>query len=703
MSRPSRRSDGVPAPGDPGPPAAVLFVSYSGLWGGSERILLDAAAAVAGSVVLLCPQGELAAHAREAGVAVLTARTRPLELRGGVGTAGRAAAALAGHAAEVRTVARALRPRAVVAWGMRSAIAAAAALRGLPRPPALVFQHVDLLSGPPVAGLVRAAARRVDRTIALSRAIAEDLDPTGRLRDRLVVAEPGIDVERFAPSPLPDGPPTALVLGAIVEWKRPDLALEAVALAARRLPQLRLVVAGHAVGEGSHRLLEALRRRAAQPDLAGRVELPGALSDPAAALARATCLLHCADAEPFGLVLVEAMACGRPVVAPAAGGPLEIVDEDSGRLYAPGDAAAAADALVAVAGDRELARRAGEHARRRAAERFGLEQARRRWAGAAAPVLGADAPGQEWAGEGLTLVTVTHRSAGELRRLLDSVARRLPAARVVVADSGSTDDTVAVARAWLGGARVLELDNVGYGVAANAGVAVADTPACVVLNPDVELVDASLAALAAEALRPGAPERLLAPLVHRPDGSREDSVHGEPVSALAALTALVPPGALPGPLRRRAQPWRTDEPRRVAWAVGCCVGGRTETLRRLGPFEERIFLYGEDLELGLRAADEGVATWWWPAARIVHHQAHSSRKAFGGEPFELLAAQRRAVIARRRGARAARLDDALQLLTFADRAALKALTGRSPARERRQLAALRRVRRRPPAYGPRPA
>ena len=576
------------------------------------------------------------------------------------------------------------------------------ALRGLPGAPPLIFQHVDLLPGAPVAGLVRAAARRADRTIALSHAIADDLDPARRLRDRLVVAEPGIDVERFTPAPLPEGPPTALVLGAIVGWKRLDLALETVALAARRLPELRLVVAGHAVGAESASLLETLRRRAVEPDLAGRVEFAGSLADPAAALAGSTCLLHCAEAEPFGLVLVEAMACGRPVVAPAAGGPAEIVDEHSGRLYAPGDATAAAEALVAVAGDRELARRAGEHARRRAVERFGREQALRRWAGAAAPVLGGPAPDDERAGEGLTLVTVTHHSAGDLGRLLDSVARRLPAAQVVVADSGSTDDSAAVARAWPGGARVLELENVGYGAAANAGVAVVGTPACVVLNPDVELVDGSLAALAAEALRPGAPERLLAPLVHRPDGSRQDSVHGEPVSALAALTALVPPAALPGPLRRRVQPWRTDEPRPVAWAVGCCVGGRTETLRRLGPFDPRIFLYGEDLELGLRAGDEGVATWWWPAARIVHRQAHSSRKAFGGEPFELLAAQRRAVIAERRGAGAARLDDLVQLLTFADRAALKALTRRSPARERRQLAALRGVRRRPPEYGPRP-
>jgi glycosyltransferase involved in cell wall biosynthesis len=135
-------------------------------------------------------------------------------------------------------------------------------------------------------------------------------------------------------------------------------------------------------------VLQTLRRRAAEPDLAGRIEFAGSLADPAAALAASTCLLHCAEAEPFGLVLVEAMACGRPVVAPAAGGPVEIVDAHSGRLYAPGDAAAAADALVTVAGDKDLASRLGGHARRRAAERFGREQARSRWATAAAPVLG---------------------------------------------------------------------------------------------------------------------------------------------------------------------------------------------------------------------------------------------------------------------------------------------------------------------------
>ena len=130
----------------------------------------------------------------------------------------------------------------------------------------------------------------------------------------------------------------------------------------------------------------------------------------------------------------------------------------------------------------------------------------------------------------------------------------------------------------------------------------------------------------------------------------------------------------------------------VSWAVGCCLAARTETLRRLGPFDERIFLYAEDLELGLRAHDMGIRTWWWPHARVVHHEAHTAGAAFGGEPIDLLARQRHAVVAERRGERAARWDARIQALTLADRILLKALLRRSTERERRQLAALRGVR-----------
>jgi glycosyltransferase involved in cell wall biosynthesis len=139
-----------------------------------------------------------------------------------------------------------------------------------------------------------------------------------------------------------------LLLGAIVPWKRPDLALETVALAARELPELRLRVAGAPIGAAGAELLATLERRATRPDLDGRVNFLGPVDDVPAALADATCLLHCADREPYGMALVEALASGRPVVAPAAGGPLEIVDASCGALYAPGDARAAATALVNV-------------------------------------------------------------------------------------------------------------------------------------------------------------------------------------------------------------------------------------------------------------------------------------------------------------------------------------------------------------------
>jgi GT2 family glycosyltransferase len=185
---------------------------------------------------------------------------------------------------------------------------------------------------------------------------------------------------------------------------------------------------------------------------------------------------------------------------------------------------------------------------------------------------------------------------------------------------------------------------------------------------------------------------LLAPVVLATNGAREDSVHPVPGSPLDLLHAVVPPAAVPGAAGRPIAPWRADRPRRVGWAVGCAIVARTDTLRRLGPFDEQIFLYGEDLDLGLRAAAAGVETWFWPNARIVHHRGHSAQAAFGGEPFELLARARREVIARRLGPARTRLDDAAQAVTFASRGALKRLAGRSDARERRQLAALATVR-----------
>lgn len=289
------------------------------------------------------------------------------------------------------------------------------------------------------------------------------------------------------------------------------------------------------------------------------------------------------------------------------------------------------------------------------------------------------------------LVTVTHNSASEVGALLRSAARHLPGVRTVVVDCASADDTVAVARRFAG-AEVVALDeNIGFGRANNRGLAEVSEPVAVLVNPDVELLDDSVRELATQAASGG--KRLLAPLVLYPDGRRQDTVHPMPASAADLVRALVPDALVPGRARMWLSPWRSPEPRRVGWAVGCALAARTDTLRALGPFDEGIFLYGEDMELGLRAGAAGVETWFWPAARVRHHRAHASAVAFGGEPFERLARARHDVVRMRLGGRRAALDDALQALTFASRIVAKGLLRKPAQRERAQLRAMLAVRR----------
>jgi GT2 family glycosyltransferase len=108
-------------------------------------------------------------------------------------------------------------------------------------------------------------------------------------------------------------------------------------------------------------------------------------------------------------------------------------------------------------------------------------------------------------------------------------------------------------------------------------------------------------------------------------------------------------------------------------------------------------MYGEDMELGLRAQRRGIETWLWPQARVVHHRAHATQAAFGGEPFDRLARARHDAVARAYGRRRAAADDVSQVVTFGSRIVLKRALGRPSARERRQLQALLALGRRRPS------
>jgi N-acetylglucosaminyl-diphospho-decaprenol L-rhamnosyltransferase len=294
-----------------------------------------------------------------------------------------------------------------------------------------------------------------------------------------------------------------------------------------------------------------------------------------------------------------------------------------------------------------------------------------------------------------TVLVVLHDSRRELAVLLDSLERHLPTRpQLVVVDSGSSDDGAALAAAR--GADVLVLDgNPGFGAANNAGLALAREDVTVLLNPDIELLDDGLEGLVSEARERDA---LIVPRLLNPDGTVQRSAHPMPGTVRALLPALVPTPLLPRPLRVHADPWRSDRPRDLGWAIAAALVARTTTLRRLGPFDAEAFLLYEDLDLCLRARAEAVPTELRPDVSLRHTGGHSVNRR--GEPHALHATRRREVVGRQLGARALVLDDAAQALTFVTRGAAKRVLGRPAQRERDQLTALREARRLP-ANGPR--
>jgi N-acetylglucosaminyl-diphospho-decaprenol L-rhamnosyltransferase len=298
-----------------------------------------------------------------------------------------------------------------------------------------------------------------------------------------------------------------------------------------------------------------------------------------------------------------------------------------------------------------------------------------------------------------TAVVVLHDSEAELRVLLASLAAHLHVQpQLVVVDSGSRDGGADVAAEH--GADVVALaGNPGFGAACNAGVERAHHDVTVLLNPDCELIDGSLAALAAIAR--SHPAALHAPRLLNPDGSVQRSVHPRPGTPGTLLGAVVHPPLLPRPLRERAEPHRVRSARTVGWAIAACLAASTATLRRLGPFDPAVHLFAEDLELGLRARADGIPTVLHPGLRLRHVGGHATLRA--GEPFDVIARRRREAIARTLGRRAVAVDDLAQALTFGTRAAGHAVLGGDAARPRSQLAALvRAVRTATPAVCGRP-
>lgn len=224
----------------------------------------------------------------------------------------------------------------------------------------------------------------------------------------------------------------------------------------------------------------------------------------------------------------------------------------------------------------------------------------------------------------LSFVVVTWNSERELPRLLASLASHLRTDyEVIVVDNGSTDASVAICKAAHGIVRLVECpDNPGFGAANNVGVRSARNDAVVLLNPDTYILDDSIRQTAERAV---ALRALVGPRILNLDLSVQPSASALWGTTAAMVGALLPHSLLPRPVRWRAFPWTAEQEMDAGWLTGACIAGPRALLRELGPFDPRIHLYSEDLDLGFRAKAAGVPVVFAPdSGRIVHSGDASS-------------------------------------------------------------------------------
>ena len=192
-----------------------------------------------------------------------------------------------------------------------------------------------------------------------------------------MVIHNGVDVEAFTPAAAGarhrDGCWIGMV-GALAPWKGQHIFVQAAAEVVDRIPDVTFFLIGDVIytTAGHHDYRRELERLVHQLGLEGRVIFTGFRKDIARVMANLDIVAHCSvEPEPFGRVIIEAMACGKPVIAARGGGVDEIiVDGDDGLLVPPGDARLLAEAILRLAGDPDRRARLGEAARRRVEEKF---------------------------------------------------------------------------------------------------------------------------------------------------------------------------------------------------------------------------------------------------------------------------------------------------------------------------------------------
>ena len=358
--------------------STVLFVETSPTVGGAARVLLTILSALdprrARGAVVCSPGTRVEDAVRAAGHATVPVHLPTLTFEGGARRAPALAAGFARATVQLAGAIRRDRPALIHANGIAAVLLVGVPAR-LARVPVVWHVH-DML---PVTArnrpFVRAAGALATSIACVSTAAQARVLEFGVAPEKCFVVRNCVPPPLLSPAKRPsteDSPgPTVLAVGALTPLKGQHVLLDAARILSRSVPALRVAFAGEVTWERDRGYADRLRATVEREGLRDVVEFLGFRSDVDALMARATVVAHpSTQEETFGLVPLEAMAAGRPVVASRIGGIPEVVTEEAGILVEPGRGDELAAALARLLADPALRDRMGAAGMRIARERF---------------------------------------------------------------------------------------------------------------------------------------------------------------------------------------------------------------------------------------------------------------------------------------------------------------------------------------------
>lgn len=374
----------------------IVYLNPGGRLGGAETSLRELLASVRAAEpdwelwLVLAEDGPLAAIARGLGVSVLVMPFPPALAR--LGDSGRGTAPLhllaatAATARYARGLARWLRkiqPDIIHTNGFKMHLLGAWTR---PRQTPLIWHIHDYVSPRRLMRRLLWPFRKAcSAAIVNSKSVASDLE---RVLPglRVVPIYNAIDLSRFSPagerldldaeSGLPPAAPRTVRAGFIAtfaRWKGHKIFLEALARLAEGTPVRGYIIGGPIYQtEGSQWSALELQTEAARLGLDRQVGFTGFLEDIPAAMRSLDIVVHAStQPEPFGMVIIEGMACAKAVIASQAGGASELfVDGENALGHAPGDPADLARQIERLASDEGLRQRLGQAGRVQAERLF---------------------------------------------------------------------------------------------------------------------------------------------------------------------------------------------------------------------------------------------------------------------------------------------------------------------------------------------